>query len=1330
MKTKTRKILALLLSFAMVFGALPVSAFGTVTKEAEKTELPEYIFSGEWNKDYDVLYHEAGKAYTYKGQDVTFNGNNLTAGGTTYDIKNAETTVNVKTEKDVTTVTLSGIKTPVGGISGQWNSNFAGERKIQYELNGEVVKGNDLSAITFNNLEPGTHVITGGKIYEAANQYSPGHDFGDGKGTVTARAFGYLPDLTIEIEGTKVKADGVYEGTGQGRNGNVTVGVHIKDNKIVKVEEVAQNESAGYWGIAVEIFNRIVNEQSADVDVMTGATLSSNGIKAAVKDALTKDAPARPLPVEPENPGTPVDPSQLPEEYLGVSVGSEVPSSFENDLWTQYDHKELNIGETASVCPRRVHEAVVNTTQNDLEMPHFNYEVILGKDVISLEGGDNTHQGVKALKNGNAVVKITYDRHVHSNGKRVFEATDPVNTQYVTFSVGNDKSISITDSVKETKYDTIYYTTGTTVNYPMTVNAEGADVTVKCNGLSVKNENGTFNVPLENRYNIVEITAKKGDKSRTVYHVISARKIRINIENITRPGKLIAQNDKVRVSFNGIKLPLYKLATIYNPQWGDGATRVYYEMDGKAYEGRCGQWDIATKNSFEVSFDKAGEAEFKNGEIRVSWWGSELGYDQTHADKGEANLNAATHHGNFCTMPDFSITVAEAVPATEVVLNKTDMVLNLEESEKLTATLNPENTTYENLVFESADDKIARVEKDGTVTAVATGETEITVSVKDLPEVKAVCRVTVNKGPYEELIKTIDALPAVDEVTPDKAWEIKTGFADIEKAYNDLAEDKKLVTNYDKFEALKEHVEAMLKAEPYRFTDKYGHVMHVGKKAGSFGSIWDTFDVYEVEIPMDVTELDFEAFVPVKTRVFGYGKFGEWSSQYNEENVKLGDGVGTIHIDLKKGIVKTVKSDWYNNGKFDGPWTGDWVDVNIPFDRMNLDMGQNIFLDITPAIKTGEGWNQITPLPEYGGNYKLTFKHVDFTEKDKAAAAETDKLISDLGKITDLKQEGAVKAARKAFEALATPAKEYVKNLKTLEEAEAEIAELKKIEADKEAAAEADKKIASIGKVTLAKEKLIADAETAYNNLTKEQKAYVKNLNKLEEAKAALKELKAEAAKPVVKPETDKAGNTVIKGEGEMVIVKPSGFKDAVKKVVVEFEDKSSVEYSEDALKEISKQISADAINVKIELNEISKIHTSMTDAQKKAIKESKGSKVYEITLEVTEADGSVTIIHGFNGGKATITVPYVKKAGVNLEVYRVEENGKLVLMNSSYADGKLSWVTDGHSHYMVKEVTPAAEASGAGAPKTGDNTNILGWIVLMIIASGCVAAVRRKENN
>ena len=425
---------------------------------------------------------------------------------------------------------------------------------------------------------------------------------------------------------------------------------------------------------------------------MTGATLSSNGIKEAVNDALKKNRPDSPLPAEPENPGTPVDPSELPEGYIGVSVGSDIPASFENDLWTQYDHKELAVGETAVITTRRVPEAVVDTTGNDLEMPHFNYEIISG-DAVELEGEDNRHQGIKAVKNGNAVVKITYDAHKHSNGDVNFPAVDPINTQYVVYSVGGDKSIELTDDVKATKYDTIYFTKGRTVDYPVTVTAPGAEVTVKCNGLAVAQKDGKFSVPLENRYNIVEITAAKDGKTRSLFHVISARKIKVNIENASKPGTYIAVNNKAKVSFRGIKMPLYKLATIYNPCFGKNAMSVKYEMGGKTYSGRCGQWDLATKNSFIVDFDSVGDKTFTGGKIEGSWWGEELGADQTLDGPGDANLNADEHKGSFSVLPEFAITVVEATPAEELQLDKKEVVLEIDETTQLNGTILPEESS-------------------------------------------------------------------------------------------------------------------------------------------------------------------------------------------------------------------------------------------------------------------------------------------------------------------------------------------------------------------------------------------------------------------------------------------------------------------------------------------------------------------------------------------------------------------------------------------------------------------------------------------------------------
>ncbi len=82
--------------------------------------------------------------------------------------------------------------------------------------------------------------------------------------------------------------DGTYEGTGTGFRGDITLSVTIADGKISAVEEVSQGETASYWENAKALFDTIVSQQSTQVDSVTGATKSSEGIKAAVDDALAK----------------------------------------------------------------------------------------------------------------------------------------------------------------------------------------------------------------------------------------------------------------------------------------------------------------------------------------------------------------------------------------------------------------------------------------------------------------------------------------------------------------------------------------------------------------------------------------------------------------------------------------------------------------------------------------------------------------------------------------------------------------------------------------------------------------------------------------------------------------------------------------------------------------------------------------------------------------------------------------------------------------------------------------------------------------------------------
>ncbi len=84
--------------------------------------------------------------------------------------------------------------------------------------------------------------------------------------------------------------DGTYEGSGTGyKNGTVTVKVTITDGKITAIETVdASSQTEKYWKSAEELYASIIEAQSTDVDGISGATMSSNGIKEAVADALSK----------------------------------------------------------------------------------------------------------------------------------------------------------------------------------------------------------------------------------------------------------------------------------------------------------------------------------------------------------------------------------------------------------------------------------------------------------------------------------------------------------------------------------------------------------------------------------------------------------------------------------------------------------------------------------------------------------------------------------------------------------------------------------------------------------------------------------------------------------------------------------------------------------------------------------------------------------------------------------------------------------------------------------------------------------------------------------
>ena len=128
---------------------------------------------------------------------------------------------------------------------------------------------------------------------------------------------------------------------------------------------------------------------------------------------------------------------------------------------------------------------------------------------------------------------------------------------------------------------------------------------------------------------------------------------------------------------------------------------------------------------------------------------------------------------------------------------------------------------------------------------------------------------------------------------------------------------------------------------------------------------------------------------------------------------------------------------------------------------------------------------------------------------DLKAAKAVDDMIDAIGEVT-LESEGAIDAARAAYEALTEAQQAEVKSYDKLTAAEARLAVLKP-------AKPVEKLIDAIGEVTLGSESAIAAARTAYDNLTEAQQAEVKNYDKLTAAEAAYARLLAEQSERLEK---------------------------------------------------------------------------------------------------------------------------------------------------------------------------------------------------------------------
>ena len=111
---------------------------------------------------------------------------------------------------------------------------------------------------------------------------------------------------------------------------------------------------------------------------------------------------------------------------------------------------------------------------------------------------------------------------------------------------------------------------------------------------------------------------------------------------------------------------------------------------------------------------------------------------------GTAKITVTTAEGGFQAFCQVTVNSKPPTPVavSGVSLNKNTLSLEVDETEKLTATIEPGNAANQALSWESDKPAVATVAADGTVSAIAAGTAKITVITAD-GGFQAFCQVTV-----------------------------------------------------------------------------------------------------------------------------------------------------------------------------------------------------------------------------------------------------------------------------------------------------------------------------------------------------------------------------------------------------------------------------------------------------------------------------------------------------------------------------------------------------------------------------------------------------------
>lgn len=224
--------------------------------------------------------------------------------------------------------------------------------------------------------------------------------------------------------------------------------------------------------------------------------------------------------------------------------------------------------------------------------------------------------------------------------------------------------------------------------------------------------------------------------------------------------------------------------------------------------------------------------------------------------------------------------------------------------------------------------------------------------------------------------------------------------------------------------------------------------------------------------------------------------------------------------------------------------------------------------------------------------------------------------------------------------------------------------------------------------------------------------------------KGLINKVKGEKGAAVVLPIASATGESVTSTEIA---------KDAVKAVmdngsdlIVELTD-ATVKLDNETLKAVYAQAEGDSIEIRAVKTEVA----SLTEAQKKALDNYDTAVVVELQIY---SNGKY--IANFNGGIATVKIPFTPAEGVSADkytVYYVGGDGKLTAVASEYVDGYMIISTGHFSSYAIvrtaEKVADSSSASSQPREQTGSSFPVVP-VVIAVVALICLFVLLRKKNK